>query len=413
VTRRLTVLFSAFEALLVVVLGIAIPLVILTIVWAAHFGFGLDWVIFWRVAVDVWLVGHGVDVAFTLDPVTAALFGIPEAGDRIVVTVALLGFSLLTLLLGVRAGGRVAETGHRLLGEITAFVVFGAASFGVTVTALHAFARPSLVQGALLPAAVFGAGLVIGVLRAGRDRAPDAPGSSARDWIDDWRPDVRAAVGGALRAGTTAVCLTVIASALAITVLLAVNFAEIIRLYEALHTELAGGIALTVGQLALLPNLVIWAAAWFIGPGFAIGIGSQVSPLGTALGPVPSIPILGALPTGDPAFGFVGLLVPVLAGFFAGIAVRPALARALGTRIPIFATTVVALGGGIVAGSLCALLAAASGGAAGPGRLVEVGPSPLAVGLAATMEFTIAIAVGLAAASRRPGGRRGARRGPR
>ena len=30
------------------------------------------------------------------------------------------------------------------------------------------------------------------------------------------------------------------------------------------HAGLLGGIALTLGQLALLPDLVVWAASWFV-----------------------------------------------------------------------------------------------------------------------------------------------------
>ena len=118
-TRRLTVLFSAFEALLVVAIGVAIPLLLATLMWAVEFGFGPDWAIFWRASVDVWLIGHGVDVTFTLDELTAATIGAP-AGTVVAVTIAALGFALLTLALGVRAGARVAETGHRLLGERSA-----------------------------------------------------------------------------------------------------------------------------------------------------------------------------------------------------------------------------------------------------------------------------------------------------
>ena len=102
-TRRLTLLFSAFEALLVVAIGVAIPLVPLTILWAAQFGFGPDWAIFWRGAADIWLLGHDVDVTFTLDPATATALGVAGAGAPVKVTIALLGFALLTLLLGVRA----------------------------------------------------------------------------------------------------------------------------------------------------------------------------------------------------------------------------------------------------------------------------------------------------------------------
>ena len=403
-TRRLTLLFSAFEALLVVAIGVAIPLVPLTIVWAAQFGFAPDWAIFWRGAVDIWLIGHGVDVTFILDPTTAAALQVAGAGAPVTITIALLGFALLTLLLGVRAGERVAETGHRALGEFATLAVFVAASLVVTLTAVNSAARPSIWQGVLLPTLVFGVGLLIGVLREGRERGPDADGSSLRDWIDDWRPAVRAAAGGALRAGAAAVTLTVLVSAVAVSLLIAVNYAQIVRLYESLHTGVVGGFALTAGQLAFVPNLVIWAASWFVGPGFAIGTGSHVSPLGTALGPMPTIPLLGALPTGDLVFGFAGLLVPVVAGFLAGVAVRSIVARAPDDAGAPHGLTflVTALGGGAVGGVLLGLLAAASAGAAGPGRFHQVGPDPWAVGLAAGIEFAVAIGIGLAASSRLP-----------
>jgi len=403
-TRRLTLLFSAFEALLVVAIGVAIPLVPLTVLWAAQFGFAPDWAIFWRAAADIWLIGHGVDVTFTLDPTTASALGIAGAGAPVKITIALLGFALLTLLLGVRAGERVAETGHRALGELTTLAVFGIASSAVTLTAVNGAARPSIWQGVLLPTLVFAIGLFLGVLREGRERGPDAAGSSLRDWIDDWRPQVRAAVAGTLRAGAAAAAITTLVSAVAVALLIAVNYAQLIRLYEALHTEVVGGVALTAGELAFLPNLVIWAASWFVGPGFAIGAGSHVSPLGTALGPMPTIPLLGALPTGDLSFGFAGLLVPVVAGFLAGAAVRPILVRALDAadapHLP--GLVITALGGGVFGGVLLGLLAAVSGGAAGPGRFQQVGPDALAVGLAAALEFAIAIGIGLAASSRLP-----------
>jgi hypothetical protein len=397
VTRRLTMLFAGLESLLVLAIGVAIPLVPLTIVWAAHFGFAPEWTVFWRTAVDVWLLGHGVDVTFTLDPLLAEALGMPAAGDPVKVTIALLGFALLTLLLGARAGGRIAEAGHRVLGSLTAIVVFAAASLGITATALHAAARPSLWQGLILPAAVFGAGVVVGVLRARRAGDRDALGR----WLDDRSPALRATAGAAMRAGIGAVAITVAVAAVLVALLFVLRFPDMIGLYEALHTEVVGGIALTAGQLAVLPNLVLWAVAWLVGPGFAIGVGSHVSPVGTALGPIPALPVFGALPSGDSAFGFAGVLVPVVAGFFAGVAVRPALARALEYLGPLTVLGV-AVGGGVVGGALTGFLAAASGGAAGPGRLAEVGPDPVAVGLVAALEFAAAIGIGLAAASRLP-----------
>jgi hypothetical protein len=253
------------------------------------------------------------------------------------------------------------------------------------------------VQSALLPGAVFAVGVVVGLLRARRASEPDA----LDRWLDARPAELRAGAAAALRTGLGAVALTLAVSAVLVASLFVLHFADLIGIYEALHTEVVGGVALTAGQLSLLPNLVVWAASWLVGPGFAIGVGSHVSPVGTALGPIPAVPVLGALPTSDSAFGFAGVLVPVVAGFLLGFAVRPALSRALAWVGPL-AVLGVAAGGGIVGGVVLGLLAAASGGAAGPGRLAAVGPDALVVGLVAALEFAVGIAVGLAAASRRP-----------
>jgi hypothetical protein len=397
VTRRLTLLFAGFEALLVAAIGVAIPLLLATLLWAIQFGFGPDWAIFWRGAVDVWLIGHGVDVSFTLDELTAATIGAP-AGTVVLVTIAALGFALLTLVLGVRAGARVAETGHRLLGELTAFVVFGGASLLLTLSAVHPAARPSIWQGALLPALVFGVGLVLGVLRADADRGAETHGRLAT-WVASVNPRVRAGLRAALTAGAASVMLVMLVSAVTATVVLATGYAQVIRLYEALHTEVLGGVALTAGQFAFVPNVVIWVASWFAGPGFALGVGSQVSPLGTAVGPLPAIPLLGALPSGELSFGYVGLAVPVVAAFLAATAVRPALVRAVGDGSRLAWSAFVTLVGGAAGGVLFGVLAAVSAGALGPGRFDHVGPDALAVALASALEFAIGLALGFAAAS--------------
>ncbi|MFW8745215.1 DUF6350 family protein, partial [Mesorhizobium japonicum] len=150
-SRRLTVLFSALEAVIAMAIGVAIPLVPLTLVWAIQFGFAPSYEIFWRGSVDVWLIGHGVDTTFRLDPATAASLGVAGADRPVLITIALLGFALLTALLGVRAGARIAQTGHVILGSAVLVLAGGAAAFAATVSALHVDARPSLWQGTRLP----------------------------------------------------------------------------------------------------------------------------------------------------------------------------------------------------------------------------------------------------------------------
>jgi len=396
-TRRLTALFAAFEALLVVAIGVGIPLAPLTVLWGAQFGFAVDWVTFWRASVDIWLIGHGVDVTLTLDPSVAAALGFVGAGDPVTITIAALGLGMLTLLLAVRAGRRVAETRHRALGLLVALGAFALASLGIAFSSIHELSRPSLVQSAILPALVFGVGFVIGMRaelrhQQGDDRSP------IRDWVTRWSAETRAIVGTGLRAGVAAAAGVVLVASVVTALAIAVSYATIITLYESLQTGVLGGATLTLAQLAFVPNVVIWTASWLIGPGFAIGTGSSVSALGTQLGPIPAIPLLGALPSGDFAFGFLGLLVPVVTGFLVGAMVGPGLRRRVEGRAVVVTGVLAGVGGGVVLG----MLAWASAGSAGPGRLATVGPDPWAVGAWASIELAVALTIGMYASLKRP-----------
>lgn len=389
--RRLTALLAAFEALLVVAIGVAIPLLPLTLLWAFQYGLAIDWTVFWRASADIWLLGHGVDVRLTLDPLAAAALGLPGAEAPVLVTIAPLGFALLTALLGVRAGRRTAEIGNRMLGAIVSLATFAALSSLVTFSALHTAARPSLWQGALLPTLVFAVGLTIGV----RLQADDA-GRRFRAWSQSWPQDSRLVAVTALRGGTAAAAAVIAVSAAVTTAAIALAYARIITLYESLHGEVLGGIAITLGQLALLPNLVIWTASWLIGPGFAIGTGSLVSPLGTQLGPLPALPVLGALPTGQFGFGFVGLAVPLVVGFLTGMVLGQRLPERLGRR----QRGLAGLATGVVGGVLLGLLAWSAAGSAGPGRLAHVGSDPWAVGICAAVEIAAGCVLGMLASRR-------------
>jgi hypothetical protein len=390
--RSLTALFAALEAVLVVGVGIGIPLVPLTVLWAVQYGFAVDWVVFWRASADAWLVGHGVDLQVTLDSTLATSIGAP-ADTSFAVSIAALGFALLTLLLALRAGRRVGETRYRSLGAFAGLSTFVLLSAAITLTALYPLARPSIAQGITLPTLVFALGFGLGLLRTARAEGDDT-GSSLRDWVADWSPSVRALARTALQGGAAAAAAVIAVSGVLVATLIGINYADVISLYEGMHAGVIGGLALTVGQLAIMPNLVVWAASWLVGPGFAIGAGSSVSPLSTVLGPVPSIPVLGALPTGDLAVGFLGIAVPVAAAFLVAALLRSRLMRELDVERPLLWAGGTALGMGLVAGVVLGVLAAASGGAAGPGRLAEVGPDALAVGLWALVEVAVGAFLG-------------------
>ncbi|WP_141991547.1 DUF6350 family protein [Rhodoglobus vestalii] len=391
--RQLTLLFAAFEALLVVAIGIAIPLVPLTLLWGIHYGLAIDWTVFWRAAVDIWLVGHGTDITVVLDPTVSASLGLAEANTPVTITIALLGFALLTGLLGIRAGRRVAETSHAVLGTLASLATFGAASLVVTFSALHPLANPSLWQGTLLPTLVFAVGLLIGgqvVTAKSRAIGP------VRRWVLGWPTHVRTIVATSLRGGAISAAGLLTIASIATMLAIVTSYAEIIRLYESLHTEVLGGVAITLGQLAILPNLIVWTASWLVGPGFAIGTGSTVSPLATSLGPIPAIPVLGALPDGEFAFGFMGLLAPVVVGFIVAAVFGPRIAGELRRR----ELAIVAVGIGVIAAIIVGLLVWVSAGSAGPGRLQDVGPQPWIVAAWAFVEFSVAAGLGLFTSAR-------------
>ena len=300
------------------------------------------------------------------------------------------------------------ETDHPGVGAAAAVATTAVLSLGLTLAVQHEGIAPAVARGAILPTLVLALGLLVGgVTRADRARAARwwtsltsgrAAGTirGARDALDRLPEGVLSACATAVRGGAAAAFAVVAASAVVVAVLLGLQYATVITLYETLQTGIVGGVALTLAQLALLPNLVLWAASWLVGPGFALGTGSSVSPLGTSVGPLPSVPVLGIVPQGTLDLGYLGILVPVVVSFVAAVALSPRVARIPepeGRRWPWFLAA--GLGMGVVGAVVLALLAVVSGGAAGPGRLADVGPAAGWILLAAFLEIGVASVAGM------------------
>ncbi len=138
-----------------------------------------------------------------------------------------------------------------------------------------------------------------------------------------------------------------------------------------LGVNAADAIVLTALSLLVVPNAVVFAGSYLLGPGFAVGAATVVSPSLVVLGPLPMLPIFAALPrTGTPS-GWLGLivLIPLLIG--AAGAVRAQ------RRSPSLNWTEGAVrggAGGVLAGVTFGFIAALAGGAIGPGRMREVAP---------------------------------------
>ncbi|GAA4000064.1 hypothetical protein GCM10022247_20510 [Allokutzneria multivorans] len=75
------------------------------------------------------------------------------------------------------------------------------------------------------------------------------------------------------------------------------------------------GIALLC--LAYLPNIVIAASSFALGSGFAVGK-AVIAPIGMALAPVPSVPLLAALPPVTSRWWLAVFVLPLLVGVLVG-----------------------------------------------------------------------------------------------
>ncbi|GAB3199388.1 hypothetical protein GCM10027062_15910 [Nocardioides hungaricus] len=180
---------------------------------------------------------------------------------------------------------------------------------------------------------------------------------------------------------SAATCLRVLGAYLAVSALfflgaLVVDFDTAVNVMSRLHTDAGDATVYTVLSATVVPNATVLSASYLLGPGFAVGVDTLVSPTLVSLGPLPMFPLLAALPDAGPTpawTAYVIGLAPIVAALAAARSQR---------RSPTLRWDEGALrgcAGGVLAGVLLGVLAAVSGGAVGPGRMAEVGPAALDV----------------------------------
>lgn len=360
-----------------------------------------------RLAGQAWLLIHGV-------PLELAEIGSGAAGSAGsgMLTLVPLGLTLIPFLLAWRAGRRLARASYTdqlwqaLLGSWVVYAAFGAATGFVCRS-------PDVVinlwYAMLVPLIPYALGMVIGARREAGSWSR-LIGVDAVAWISHTSQHSRWA--GSYLASAAKAGFVALASALALAcVLLAadllIHWNLVVAVYEALDAGALGGAALTIAQLGYLPNLAVFALAWASGSGFAMGVGSQVGPLGTATGPLPSIPVFAAIPAGSLEYGFVALVVPVLAGVLAGWWFLREGENHFDEWLSIkvharwFTATVSTLALGVLVGAVAGLLSAGlawlARGSAGLGRLTDIGPDPLWTAAWVAAEVGIGVVIGYAA----------------
>ncbi len=405
--RRLTFLIAAFEALVIAGIGVGITLAPLTVIWLFENDPSIDWFVAFRAASDIWLMAHGTRLVVA----EGVIMGVEL--PSFVISVVPLGLTFLIGFLALRLGRRLTAANELWPGWLSATAVYGAISLFLSTAAHNPAIYPVNWQGTFLPPTFFAIVLIVGSLTGKRQlfgEASNLPEAAERIWFKNWVADrvdnlhwgIRALAMPALRAGTGIVAMLLAISAVMIALLLAVNWITVTRFYEGLQVSVLGGIMVTAGQLAVLPNLVIFVAACLTGVGFQIGAGSIISPIATNIGPMPIFPIVGAIPAGQLSFGLIAVAVPLLGAFAATLLIKR---HADEVRFEFASAWNAAISLGLAIGFVAAvemgILAAAASGGFGPGRLQTVGINPLML-IAVVFVETASVSILAAFFSARP-----------
>ncbi|WP_223626458.1 DUF6350 family protein [Microbacterium sp. EST19A] len=389
--RLLVAVLAAFDAAIAAAVGLAVLLAPLTLLWTLAFGVTADWGALWPLTGTLWEFGHGVPLEVAIPDALIVSLGIPAEAASFAVSITPLAFLLFTLLFAARSGTRAANAGAWLLGSLSGTAVFALIATGVALSARLAAAQTPLILAIVLPSAVYLVGAICGGVRVAWEEGDGGLLDRIHDAVDardDWAP-----VPAAITRGTAFVLVAVTgAAALALAVMIALRGGEVVALFQAARVDVLGLTVMTLGQLVYLPTLIVWVISWLAGPGFAVGVGTAVSPAGTQLGVVPGIPVFGLLPENSSIWMLIVVLIPIAAGAFAGWAVRSRLVWE-GTPLGMAQRSVIALGIGVVTAGIAALAAVLASGSMGPGRLAEVGPAPLPFALALGGEVLLGAAI--------------------
>lgn len=357
--------------------GLAVLTILVLAGWIAapHFGFGLLGVL--RTAGVLWLVGHHVGVQVR----GAGRIGMLPLG-----LVLLPGALLWHAGRWVVRGHGLTRLTQALSAAIAVAVPYALLAGALALVSRSALAAPSIPQAVL---AGFAVALVAAGFGAARALAPWTQLGALMS------PRLRSVLVGAAGA------LGVLAAAGA--ALTALALATHVRQFGAVDGLLAPGIVgaglLILAELAYLPNALLWAIAYILGPGFAVGTGTIVAPTGSALGTLPAFPLLAALPqgphgSGPPWLAAMVLAMPYLAGAFGGLLI----ARIAPTPV-LEAALIRGFCCGALTGAVLGVLAAFAGGSLGDGRMAAFGPSAWQVAVVAALEVGITAAITAGAAS--------------
>lgn len=321
---------------------------------------GTSWWSSVQVASGVWLLGHGA----------------PLVASGATVSLIPLGLSILLIFASYASARRTAQAAwSAFVAGVGAYVVVGL--IVALVAGLHSPGQ--LLLTALGTAAISALGLGCGILKD-----PEAP--KLRDLMAERLGRFPPVLALSMRGGLLASAWLMLASVVLFVVWIFIGRTPSLDVINALSMSWVDGIVLALAQTFFVANFVVWAMTWLAGPGFSVGTGSVFAPTEVVTGPLPAMPILGALP-GEQMVNSVSAFAPllvVICGLLAAIYTRrrtgPLTWPWVGGAVATIAVT---------AGLIVAVLTSLSSGAIGPGRMSEVGAQVFPVAGAVMAEVAI------------------------
>jgi hypothetical protein len=308
-----------------------------------------------KLGTELWLLGHGAGAVIGATTITLMPLGLTAL--LILILSGLAGVAARQAVLAHESDDLPFDVRQRLLPRL---VLSFTGTYVLTVGSVAFLSStPTQVAKALLGAAILGG--LSSLVSVARVVGWDA----MRTW-PLWAKRVPMAAGAG-------VATVVLGGSLALMAALYQGRGRITELSTSLGADPVGGFVLVLGELAYLPNLVLWGASWVLGAGFSLGDGTVISPTVTQLGLLPAVPVFGAVPA--ESSGRWVLVAWLLVGVAAGV-VAAWTAVAPRRRARFDETSLVGGLAGVVAGLAVTLVAIVSRGNLGLGRLVGIGPRP-------------------------------------
>ncbi|MEU6403486.1 DUF6350 family protein [Streptomyces sp. NPDC046985] len=283
-----------------------------------------------HVAAALWLLSHGAELVRT-----DTLSGVPAPVG--VIPLALLAAPAALIHRAARDATDAGDAGPLAPARLSwAGIVLGylTVAGGAAAYAADGVLRPSWLWTALwLPtttatAAASGVWAAYGCPRGPLEKLTGPLPSGVRRLL--LAPGPRARLGASSRAAAAGAAVFAGGGALVLGASLVAHSASVQEAFPRLTEGWSGRFAVLLLCLALLPNAVVWAAAYALGPGFVLGAGHVVGPLSSAPSPqLPDLPLLAAVPDAGPggALHWAAAAVPAAAGLTIGWFVGTAAVR--------------------------------------------------------------------------------------